>query len=164
MVATCAMIRPIEQRDDDAICTIIRTVMPEFGAVGAGFSIMDAEVSAMTAAYAQPRAAYFVVELEGRICGGAGIAPLQGANDVRIAELKKMYFLNHARGNGWGLKILTACIDAARAHGYRVIYLETLARMSAAQKLYERAGFVRRATPAGNTGHNKCDVWYDLAI
>ena len=54
-------IRPIELRDDAAIATIIRAVMPEFGAGGAGFAIHDAEVDAMHAAYARARRAYFVV-------------------------------------------------------------------------------------------------------
>ena len=50
-------IRPIEARDDAAIAAVIRSVMPEFGAGGAGFAIHDTEVDAMSAAYARPRKA-----------------------------------------------------------------------------------------------------------
>ena len=32
-------IRPVEPRDDAALAAVIRTVMPEFGAVGSGFAI-----------------------------------------------------------------------------------------------------------------------------
>ena len=34
-------IRPIEAGDDAAMASIIRTVMPEFGACGDGFAIKD---------------------------------------------------------------------------------------------------------------------------
>src|SRR5574340_207378 len=44
-------IRPIEARDDAAVASIIRTVMPEFGADGPGFAIHDTEVGTMHAAY-----------------------------------------------------------------------------------------------------------------
>ncbi|HMB42995.1 MAG TPA: GNAT family N-acetyltransferase, partial [Luteimonas sp.] len=85
-------IRPIRTADDTAIASIIRTVMPEFGAVGSGFAINDPEVDWMTRAYSQPRCAYFVVEQDGVVVGGAGVAPLAGG-DGDTCELRKMYFL-----------------------------------------------------------------------
>ena len=89
-------IRPIEARDDAAVAAIIRTVMPEFGADGPGFAIHDAEVGAMHAAYAKPERAYFVVELDGKVCGGGGVAPLEG--EAGTCELRKMYFDRALRG------------------------------------------------------------------
>ena len=71
-------IRPIQPADDAAIAAIIRAVMPEFGAVGSGFAISDPEVDWMSRAYAAPRHAYFVVERDGVVRGGGGIAPLIG--------------------------------------------------------------------------------------
>ena len=90
-------IRPIEPRDDARIATIIRTVMPEFGADGPGFAIHDAEVDTMSAAYARPRSAYFVIEVDGEVLGGAGVAPLDDG-DEEICELRKMYFMPELRG------------------------------------------------------------------
>ena len=72
-------IRPIEPRDNTAMAAIIRSVMPEFGADGPGFAIHDAEVNTMYEAYAQPRSSYFVVERDGMVIGGGGIAPLENA-------------------------------------------------------------------------------------
>ena len=92
-------IRPIEPTDNAAMAAIIRRVMPEFGAAGPGFAIHDAEVDTLHEAYAQPRSQYFVVEREGTVIGGAGIAPLQGG-DMDVCELRKMYFLPQARGLG----------------------------------------------------------------
>ena len=48
-------IRPIESRDDAAVAAIIRTVMPEYGAIGDGFAINDPEVDWMQRAYDERR-------------------------------------------------------------------------------------------------------------
>lgn len=76
--------RPIRPEDDAAVATLIRTVMPEFGADGPGFALHDAEVDAMSAAYSKPGAAYFVVVDDAdRILGGGGFAPLQVRRTAR---------------------------------------------------------------------------------
>jgi putative acetyltransferase len=156
-------IRPIAAADDGAVAAIIRTVMPEFGAQGPGFAINDPEVDHMSAAYARPGAVYFVVTDGERILGGGGVAPLEHG-EPRVCELRKMYFLDEARGRGAGAALLTRCLDAARAFGYATCYLETLARMDAARKLYARFGFVPLAAPMGRTGHFGCDSYYALAL
>ena len=153
------LIRPIEPRDDAAVAAIIRAVMPEFGADGPGFAIHDAEVDGMYAAYARPRSAYFVVEANGRVVGGGGVAPLEnGGEDV--CELRKMYFLPAARGIGAGAAMMQRCLDAARARGFRRCYLETLTGMDAAQALYKRSGFTPLCGPLGGTGHFSCDQFF----
>jgi putative acetyltransferase len=157
------ILRPIEPRDDDAVASIIRTVMTSFGASGPGFAIHDPEVSAMCAAYARPRAAYFVIEHEGRVIGGGGIAPLDGG-DEGTCELRKMYFLPDARGLGLGRRLLERCLETARTHGYGRCYLETLTGMDAAQALYVKMGFVRIDGPCGATGHGGCDRFYERML
>ena len=152
-------IRPIDARDDAAIARIIRTVMPEFGACGSGFAINDPEVDWMHRAYAAPRSAYFVVEVDGEVVGGGGVAPLEGG-DADTCELRKMYFLPQARGLGAGAAVMDASLDAARRFGFRRCYLETLSGMDAAMRLYERSGFRRIDAPLGATGHGGCDIWY----
>lgn len=153
------LIRPIEPRDDAAVAAIIRTVMPEFGADGPGFAIHDTEVDAMHASYARPRSAYFVVEVDGQVVGGGGVAPLEGG-DEDICELRKMYFLPAARGIGAGSAMMERCLDAARAHGFKRCYLETLTGMDAAQSLYRRSGFRTLCGPLGGTGHFSCDQFF----
>src|SRR5207342_3832387 len=54
LMALAWRIRPIEARDDANVAAIIRTVMPEFGATGDGFSINDPEVDWMQRAYSIP--------------------------------------------------------------------------------------------------------------
>jgi putative acetyltransferase len=156
-------IRPIRPADDAAVAHIIRTVMPEFGADGPGFAIHDAEVGAMSAAYAAPRSAYFVVERDGRVLGGGGVAPLQNA-DAAICELRKMYFLPELRGAGAGAALMQRCLDAARAFGFRQCYLETLTGMDDAKRLYRKTGFRGIPQSLGSTGHFSCDSFFILDL
>ena len=156
-------IRPITAADDAAMAAIIRGVMPEFGATGDGFAINDPEVDWMHRAYSQPRCAYFVVEREGRVVGGAGVAPLEGG-DPAVCELRKMYFLPEARGIGAGAAMMARCLQAARELGFRQCYLETLTGMDSAMKLYERSGFRRISCSMGHTGHGGCNTFYLLEL
>ena len=156
-------IRPITTADDAAMAAIIRGVMPEFGATGDGFAINDPEVDWMHRAYSQPRCAYFVVEREGRVVGGAGVAPLEGG-DPGVCELRKMYFLPEARGIGAGSAMMARCLQAARELGFRQCYLETLTGMDSAMKLYERSGFRRISCSMGHTGHGGCNTFYLLEL
>lgn len=157
------LLRPIETRDDAAMARIIRTVMPEFGATGSGFAINDPEVDWMSRAYAEARSAYFVVERDGEVIGGGGVAPLAGGDDG-TCELRKMYFLPEARGIGAGAAMMARCLQAARGFGFRQCYLETLRGMDAAMRLYERSGFRRLEAPLGATGHGGCNAFYILKL
>ena len=156
-------IRPIRAEDDPRMAAIIRSVMPEFGAGGCGFAISDPEVDWMSRAYAAPRSAYFVVEREGIVLGGGGVAPLEGGPGD-TCELRKMYFLPEARGLGAGAAMMARCLDAARGFGFGRCYLETLTGMDAAMKLYERSGFARIDAPMGATGHGGCNTFYLRAL
>ena len=154
-----ASIRPITPADDSAMAAIIRAVMPEFGASGDGFAINDPEVDWMSRAYAAPLHAYFVLVRDGRVLGGAGVAPLAGG-DAGTCELRKMYFLPALRGMGAGAALMARCLEAARGFGFQRCYLETLTGMDAVMRLYERSGFRRIDAPMGATGHGGCNTFY----
>jgi putative acetyltransferase len=174
------LIRPIASTDDAAVASVIRSVMTEMGASGPGFAIHDSEVDGMFQAYQSPRSAYRVVQAieptrapsEGFkqhqlghplasdfVVGGGGIAPLAGGADD-VCELKKMYFLPQARGLGLGRMLIEQLIDLARQFQFRLIYLETLTSMTAAQRLYIRQGFKPLDGPMGCTCHFGCDRWF----
>jgi putative acetyltransferase len=157
------VIRPIEPRDNAAVASVIRTVMPEFGADGPGFAIHDAEVDGMHTSYTRPRSAYFVVERDGAVLGGGGVAQLEGGADD-VCELRKMYFLPAARGIGAGAAMMQRCLDAARGFGFKRCYLETLTGMDAAQSLYRKHGFAQLDAPMGGTGHFSCDRFFILEL
>jgi putative acetyltransferase len=157
------LIRPMRLEDEAAVAAVIRTVMPEFGADGPGFALHDPEVGHMFRAYDGPGSAYFVLEVDGAVAGGAGVAPLQGG-PADVCELRKMYFLPGARGRGQGERMLRHCLARAAELGYRRCYLETLTGMDAAQKLYARLGFKPVCGPIGTTGHHGCDKWFIMEL
>jgi len=156
-------IRPIRQADNPAVARIIRQVMTEYGAVGCGFSINDAEVDAMHEAYPAPGSAFFVVERKRKILGCGGMGPLQ-AGEEGVCELRKMYFLPELRGTGLGTRLLGVILDAARAAGYALCYLETLENMNSAQRLYTKHGFKPVDHALGNTGHSSCNRFMTLDL
>ncbi len=146
------------------MASVIRAVMPEFGADGPGFAIHDPEVDHMSAAYSGPGAAYFVVvDSTGQVVGGAGVAPLEGG-EPGVCELRKMYFLPEARGQGMGDALLRHCLAEARDRGHRTCYLETLSGMDRAIGLYRKLGFQALCAPLGRTGHGGCDQWFALEL
>jgi putative acetyltransferase len=152
-------LRPIRPEDDAAVAAIIRAVMTDFACTGPGYAIHDTEVDTMSQVYRPPRAAYYVVETDGRVIGGGGFGPLAGC-DTDTCELRKMYFLPEARGRGLGRALLERCLGSARESGFRRMYLETTARMTEARALYEKLRFTRLPGPLGATGHHGCDAWY----
>jgi putative acetyltransferase len=152
-------VRKIRREDDAGVADVIRTVMTEHGASGPGFAIHDAEVAAMHATYTSPRSAYFVVLDGDHVMGGAGIAPLSGA-DRATCELRKMYFRPELRGLGFGQTLIDLCLGEARRLGFKRCYLETLESMQRARSLYLKNGFAKLCGPLGKTGHFSCDTYY----
>ena len=152
-------IRTIQPDDNAGMASVIRSVMTEHGATGEGFAIVDPEVDRMFEAYQQPHARFYVIESDGEVVGGGGLAPLKGAADD-ICELQKFYFLPEARGQGYGLDILNRCLADAVNFGYKSCYIETLEGMENAASLYTKNGFKPIDGPMGNTGHFKCNAWF----
>ena len=152
-------VRAVTRDDNAALAGLLREVMEEFGAAGAGSSIHDPELQDMASAYAAAGSAYFVVEHDGRLVGGGGFGPLAGGAP-EVCELRKMYLRAEARGHGLGRAMLARCLEAARQIGYQRMYLETRQNMSEARRLYEHRGFAPVSKPLGHTGHFGCDAWY----
>ena len=61
--------------------------------------------------------------------------------DEQSAEVKRMFVEDEWRGRGVGRTLLRELIDGARARGYSLLRLGTLADMNAAQALYRSLGF-----------------------
>lgn len=151
-------IRPIEENDNAVVADIIRLVMTEFQAVGCGYSINDSEVDDMYTAYAPEGSEFYVVELNGRVLGCGGFAPLTGGDKV-TCELRKMYFCAELRGRGVGAALLNICLEEAANAGYQHCYLETMEGMEQARRLYGKHGFKYLDQPMGDTGHTSCGTW-----
>lgn len=151
-------IREIQQIDNQTIADVIRNVFISDNYPKTGTAFEDPQLDCMFETYQKPKSAYFVIEIEGKIVGGAGISQLQSSDDS-ICELQKMYFLEVARGKGLGLQMIQICLNKAKELGYQKCYLETLPEMKNAQKLYQKVGFNYINTPLGSTGHTSCPVW-----
>ncbi len=151
-------IRKIEPRDNAEIEAVIRACLIEFGANHAGTAWEDPNLCRFSEIYTGGGNAYWVaVHENGKILGGVGIGELPGEADV--CELQKMYCLPEARGTGMARALLQTALEYAKNY-YKQCYLETLPDMKAAQKFYEKHGFVRIYEAMGQTGHFACDVLY----
>ncbi|MCH1417533.1 MAG: GNAT family N-acetyltransferase [Flavobacteriaceae bacterium] len=156
-------IREVREEDNAALAKAIRQVLIDIGVPKVGTAYADPELDFMYQAYQTTRSAYFVIEEDGVLLGGAGIAPLAG-EDPKICELQKMYFLAQGRGRGLGQQMIDHCLAYAKDQNFELCYLETLPYMKAAQKLYLKTGFSYIDGPMGSTGHTSCNVWLTKAL
>lgn len=95
------LVRPMTPSDNSDIAQVIREVSAECGLTAdKGYTVSDPNLDHLFDVYSQPRSAYWVVELDGKVVGGGGIAPLEGA-DITLCELQKMYFCQCYVAKGW---------------------------------------------------------------
>ena len=157
------IIREIQPDDNQQIANVIRQVFIDDNYPKVGTAFADSQLDYMFENYNKPKAIYFVIEENGKIFGGGGIAKLDNS-DENICELQKMYFLQEARGKGIGFQIIEKCLQKVKEFGYEKCYLETLPEMLVAQKLYKKVGFEYICSPLGGTGHTSCPVWMIKSI
>jgi len=151
------IIRPILKKDNPHIARVIRKVLADMNVPKIGTAFEDKALDTLYEVYQKPRTVYFVIELNGKILGGAGVAQLDNY-EGNVCELQKMYFLEDARGLGLGTKMIILCLEKAKNFMFDKCYLETMTYMKAAQKLYQKNEFEYIDGPMGNTGHYSCPV------
>lgn len=150
------IIREIQKKDNLEIEKIIRSCLREFGADHEGTAWSDPNLGRFSEIYCTEEDKYWVAENEyGTIVGGAGIGKLEDG----ICELQKMYCLPEVRGTGVAHQLMEKALKHASKY-YCKCYLETLENMKAAQKFYEKYGFIRIQKPLVETAHYACEVRY----
>lgn len=153
------LVRHIQSQDNAAMALIIRKALEEFGANKPGTVYYDESTDHLYELFQQePLSEYFVAERNGILLGGAGIYPTDALPEG-TCELVKMYLSPSARGMGLGRSMIARCIEAAKAKGFKQIYLETMPELKKAVTVYEKFGFSYLTGPMGNSGHNGCDIW-----
>lgn len=152
------ILRKIQPEDNEQIAKVIRDIFDELNAPKEGTAYADPILDQLFEVYQRPKSVYFVVENNGEVIGGGGLAPLENATE-EFCELQKMYFAPQARGLGLGKEIIEKSLAFAKEQGFTKCYLETLPYMQNARKLYEKMGFQYLDGPIGATGHTSCDVW-----
>ncbi|WP_242901192.1 GNAT family N-acetyltransferase [Actinomadura terrae] len=93
------------------------------------------------------KAELLVAEVDGELAGSIAYCP-PGSPYAELAgpdegEFRILAVLERARGMGVGAALVRACADRARAAGLVGLRLSTMSNMRAAQRMYERMGFVR---------------------
>ena len=153
-----AIVRLIEQKDNEQLAAIIRSSLKEFGANKPGTVYYDDSTDHLFELFQVNKAVYHVAELEEKLVGGGGIFPTAGlAADT--CELVKLYLSSDARGFGIGKLLMEQCLTTAAALGFKKVYIETMPELVKAIPMYEKFGFTYLDGPLGNSGHNGCDVW-----
>src|SRR4051812_34837253 len=104
-------------------------------------------VTTIASEYEEPCGTFLVVYDDvGRPIACGGIRSLGDG----VAEVKRMYVVPDARGEGVGAQLLKRLEDEARRRGYSRLRLDTAAPLTAAQALYRRAGYREIADYNGN--------------
>ncbi|WP_313653203.1 GNAT family N-acetyltransferase [Pantoea sp.] len=151
-------VRPITAADNPHIAQVIRDVSAEFGLTAdKGYTVSDPQLDQLFELYSAEQSAYWIIEFQGKVVGGGGVAPL-ACSAPDICELQKMYFLPAIRGQGLARELALRAMEHARRHGFRRCYLETTASLTRAIKLYESLGFAHIDAAMGCTGHVDCEV------
>ena len=85
--------------------------------------------------------------------------------DAETAKLRLFLVEPEARGTGLGRRLLAACMDHARAHGFRRMSLWTHESHRAACALYRSAGFVcTESKPVRSFGVDLVEQSWEIAL
>ena len=152
------IIRFIQEKDDEALGRLIKSVLTEFKANKPGTAYYDESTDHLSAIFETPKSAYWVVEEHAQIIGGGGIFPTAGLPSG-TCELVKLYLYPEARGKGLGKALIDNCFEKALTFGYKNIYLESMPELNQAVSMYEKMGFKHQCAALGNSGHFGCDIW-----
>lgn len=155
--------RAIEEKDNQELASLIRTVLKEFKIDKPGTVYTDPTTDYLSKVFEVPQSAYWIAEEDGKIIGGCGIYPTSGLPDGCV-ELVKLYTASSARGKGVGKMLMQKSISSAQQFGYDEIYLESFPELSTAISMYEKAGFKKLSEPLGQSGHFACNVWMLLVL
>ncbi|MCA3262542.1 MAG: GNAT family N-acetyltransferase [Telmatospirillum sp.] len=101
------------------------------------FQDFERELAELPGAYAPPGGIVFLAERGGQAMGVGALRALGPG----IAEMKRLYVRDAARGLGLGRKLAHALVAEAKRCGYASMRLDTLPHLTAAIALYADMGF-----------------------
>jgi DNA-binding MarR family transcriptional regulator/predicted GNAT family acetyltransferase len=118
-------------------------------------------VAGIAAAFDPRRDAGWIAEPGGERAG----CVLCMHGDDRTAKLRTLLVEPHARGTGLGTRLVDEVIRHARARGYETLTLWTNDVLTAARRIYERAGFVlTHDGPHHAFGHDLVEQTWSLDL
>ena len=155
---TSIVIRPIEEKDNMALATLIRTVFHEYDAPKNNSVYDDPSTDQLYQLFTSPNAEYWVAEVNGVVVGGCGFYPTEGLPNL-CAEVVKFYLSPLARGRKIGSHLFDLIEERAIKAGYKQLYVESFKIFSQAVSLYEKRGYKYLSAPLGNSGHQAPDIY-----
>jgi DNA-binding MarR family transcriptional regulator/GNAT superfamily N-acetyltransferase len=111
--------------------------------------------------YDATREQCWIAEVDGEPVGSVFLVKETNA----VAKLRLLLVEPKARGLGIGQRLVSECIRFARHSGYRSVTLWTQSNLTAAHRIYERAGFARvGAEPHKSFGHELVGETWTLSL
>ncbi|MFB2893155.1 GNAT family N-acetyltransferase [Aerosakkonemataceae cyanobacterium BLCC-F50] len=147
------LIRDWQECDRHNAANILHSVLTEYGLPWLP-TAADQDVLKVEDFYLSTGGEFWVVEHQGKLVGTAAYYPVKRGE--KAVEIRKMYLLPLARGQGLGKYLLTQLEKAIENKGFREIWIETASVLKEAVKLYESSGY----QPASGVETPRCDRIY----
>ncbi|QIC49611.1 GNAT family N-acetyltransferase [Lysinibacillus sphaericus] len=152
------IIQEIKKEDNAKVKEIIQDSLESLGLAVPGSAYFDPQLNDLYQYYNNLKHAnYWVVELDGKVVGGIGIAPF--SEQDKVCELQKLYLSPKVQGLGISKKLMETALSFASKH-YEKCYLETMHELKTACILYEKFGFTLLQEPLPGSEHSTMDAWY----
>jgi GNAT superfamily N-acetyltransferase len=138
--------RHVSAADGDG-ASLVAAMVEEMRALYGGLDLNSPDMPTAGAAdLAPPGGTFLVGYRDGQAVCGGGIKRLPDGT----CEIKRMYVVPGARGQGVARSLLRALEDAARSLGYRIARLDTGPLQPHARGLYESEGYLSIENFNGN--------------
>ncbi len=131
-------IRSWQPGDRAAAAALIGQVLQEYG-LTCEPTDSDRDALEVEACYWETGGEFWVVEAQGKLVGTAAYRPTSRGEGA--VELRKMYLLPEARGQGLGRYLLSTLEATLQQRGFTDIWLETASVLKQAVGLYEASGY-----------------------
>ena len=132
--------RPWQKGDREAVGEIIRTVLEEYG-LPFEPNGEDEDALRVEEFYWRSEKGEFWVVLDpnGKVVGTSAF--LDRGRGEKSVEIRKMYLLPEARGQGLGKALLQLMEERIELKGYKSMYVQTASVLREACNMYKKAGY-----------------------
>ena len=134
-------------RGDSAEALAIVRAMEDWVTANFGPTTPDKTSTVEPEEMVPPHGVFVLVVDAGRVVAGGGVRRLSDG----VGEIKRMFVVEDARGQGHARRLLDGLEAAAADLGYERLRLDTAESMTTAMGLYRRAGYVDIPDYNGNS-------------